>query len=100
MLLQSTPEELLQKKEGTIELLPALPRQWSSGEARGLRARGGYTVDIRWGEDVGKGDRGEVTATITAMKKGKVRVCCGGASRLLKLKAGETREVTLNVPSF
>ena len=42
MLVQSTP--------GEISLLPALPRQWSSGSLKGVRVRGGGKVDMAWKE--------------------------------------------------
>jgi alpha-L-fucosidase 2 len=43
-------EMLLQSWGGEVLLLPALPTAWKAGKARGLRARGGLTLDFAWRE--------------------------------------------------
>jgi alpha-L-fucosidase 2 len=61
-------EMLLQSHASEISLLPALPQAWPSGSVHGLRARGGFVVDIAWHE-------GRLTtATIHSQRAGPCQV--------------------------
>lgn len=76
-------EMLIQSHTDVIRLLPALPAAWQSGWIRGLRARGGYTVDMEWKD--GK----LTTATIQADQAGVVKVGYGNEIREVDLGSGE-----------
>jgi alpha-L-fucosidase 2 len=75
-------EMLVQSQRGEIHLLPALPSAWKTGSVRGLRARGGFTVDQTWK------DGRLVEAVIRAARDGKARVRYGAIVREFDVKAG------------
>lgn len=41
-------EMLVQSHLDEIHLLPALPQKWSKGQIAGIKARGGYSIDLKW----------------------------------------------------
>ncbi len=76
-------EMLLQSHAGVIHLLPALPKEWETGKITGLKARGGYVVDMEW-------ENGAlIKAEILSEKDGMVKVKYMGEVKELELKAGK-----------
>jgi alpha-L-fucosidase 2 len=81
-------EMLLQSQPDKIELLPALPDAWKNGKVSGLRARGGFQVDMAW-------QNGRLLATTIRSGAGEAcSVSYGGRTVDIKIKKGSS--VTLN----
>lgn len=76
-------EMLIQGDENRIELLPALPKAFSTGFVKGIRARGGYSLDISW-------ENGKVMGIrIAAAKKGNVNLSYNGKEEIVLFEDGK-----------
>ncbi len=77
-------EMLMQSHAGEINLLPALPTAWATGSVTGLRARGGFVVDVAWQD--GK----LVEAVIQTLTGKPCRLHYGTQTHEVKLAKGES----------
>lgn len=78
-------EMLMQCDGETMHLLPALPKEWSAGEIKGIKARGNYEINLVW-------NNGKVSkASITSKNAGNLTVKYNGKQKALNFKAGETK---------
>ncbi len=79
-------EMLLQSHGGEIVLLPALPQAWSDGCAKGLRARGGFEIDMKW-------EKGQLqTVKIRSLLGNPVKISYRGKIAEFILNAGKETE--------
>jgi alpha-L-fucosidase 2 len=80
-------EMLLQSHDGQVRLLPALPDAWPDGFAKGLRARGGFTLDLAWKDGV------LTEAKLHSSLGGNCVIRYRGRTRTVATQAGKTFSV-------
>ena len=89
MLLQSQAPSAGSGQGGEIHLLPALPKAWATGSATGLRARGGFGVDLAWraGELTGAEVRSAFGGPCRVRSRRSLLVSSGGRAMRVEREA-------------
>ena len=86
-------EMLLQSHAGEISLLPALPAVYPKGKVTGLRARGGYEVDMQWTD-------GKLTKAVIRSVKGKGSVSIRYKDAVKVIDFSSNKRVELSSSDF
>ncbi|HEY5807908.1 MAG TPA: hypothetical protein VIT67_08060, partial [Povalibacter sp.] len=81
-------EMLLQSHRRRLKLLPALPRAWPQGRVTGLRARGGFEIDLVWSQGVLE------RVNVRSLAGEPATLIYGGASIALALRKGGQQSFT------
>tara|TARA_R110002050_G_scaffold35190_2_gene88698 strand:- start:4893 stop:7298 length:2406 start_codon:yes stop_codon:yes gene_type:complete len=75
-------EMLIQSGEQEIRLLPALPDEWDHGTVKGIRARGGYEIDMEWANNR------PINLTIRSQEENTVKLIFGATEKEFHLNKG------------
>jgi len=89
-IMSAIAEMLLQSHTGEIVLLPAVPTKYPKGEVKGLRARYGFEVDMKW-------ENNELTEAVIYSEHGEeCKVRYKEEVITLNMKRGEKSTLTIN----
>lgn len=81
-------EMLLQSHKGDIHLLPALPSTWKKGSIKGLKARGGFIVDMEW-------KKGKLSVGyITSPSEQTINIVYNSMIKKIHFNAGERKKIS------
>lgn len=85
-------EMLVQSHEGFINLLPALPSAWPTGSVSGLRARGGYELDLTW-------QAGKLSSVRVRNVNGS-GTSIGYGGKLVPIRVGRGKSIEISAAAF